>query len=510
VEDGQAAVWSASGEEPIFALDVGATRGRVQVFGDGRVAVYDAFAPRGSRDQGMRLSSGELEDLVGLVLEWGVLRGENVEPPVPGRTSTHPTRYKLRVRLATYRDGRGGTVRPFDRAFGATNAWLGRRPDRPEWGLAAVMLSVADLARSPRLRPLVQAPARGVPDWAAGHEGPAPRIVYTVGQARGPTLLRTVDWLGAEERVLASIPAPAVELSPDGVWAAYLREGGVAVRSLVTGEERILVPGSGRAHSFLFSPDGGELAFSAEIGERYYHLFVAATDGSGWEPLTDFGAKPLAWSPDGRRVYYERFQRGVQPLGAHMVPRPNVFVVGRDGLGTEPAVRWGVWDFRLSPDGRHASYGSGDYTSHSPERVPRVEGQVRAGRGPLLWVARLDPSTGGRLKGSVGLAVADGGSARWAADGGRLLYSRGRSIEIVRSNGTGRKVLWEETVGNRSLGNLRFSPDERAILFVRRPIPSGQRLACCSEIWIMGRDGSEPRFLAEGVWAEWFEGRPAG
>ena len=498
LEDGQVATWPLWSDDPLLELDVNSILGLVRVFGDGRVAVHDAFARRRERDAEMRLSSAELDELVRCVVGSGVLWDEGAEAPYQER-STHPSTWRLRVRLGTVRDGRGEVTHGFERSFAATDILLSARhleggDPCSRHGLAAVMARVYELSRSPKLRTVAaEAPAQSRPDWARGVEGRTPRVVYRVSQGRGPTTLRTVDWLGKDEGLLVSIRAPDLALSPDGSSVAYLGEGGLTVRSLATGEDRILVPGVDRAHSLLWSPDGEDLAFSAEIGERYYHLFVAATDGSGWEPLTDSGARPLAWSPDGRSIYYEQHRRGIQQLGAHSVSRPNVFVTGREGFGAVPVVPWLVGGFSLSPDGRRASYGSGDYTSHSPERA----------KARLLWVVRLDPGTGGRLAAHVGMAVGEGSGAQWSVDGRSLLYSRGRSIEVVRTDGRGRTILREEKLGNRSLTNLRWSPDARAILFVRKPIASGQRLGGMPDIWVMGSDGSEPRYLAEGVWAEW-------
>lgn len=497
LEDGQSASWHTDPGFLLLQLDIGSTLGVVRVFGDGRVAVHDSFAARGERETQMHLPSSALDDLVRSVLAADILRGGNVEAPYRRSHSTEPSLWSLRVRLEAYRDGSGGKVEPLDASFRGFDVLAGRGERR--LGLAAAMAAMWELYRSPDLKAVREKAATGVPAWAVGLEQRSPRIIYQPISGREINTLRTIDWLGEDERALLSIRGAGLSLSPDGSSLAYVGKGGLTVRRLATGDERVVVTDLRRAHSLLWSPNGDEIAFSAEIGERYYHLFVAVTDGSGWRPWTDVGARPLAWSPDGRRIYYERSQRGVQQLGAHRVPRPNVFVIDRQGREPVPAVPWSVQDFRLSPDGRSASYRSGDYTSHSPERAKKG----------LLWVARLDPETGGRREGTVALAVGEGGGARWSADGRWLLYARGRAIERVRADGTGRRTLREETVGDRAPTNLRWSPDGRAILFVRRSIPSGMRLGGPWEIWIMGCDGEEPRYLATGAWAEWLLADPS-
>ncbi len=116
---------------------------------------------------------------------------------------------------------------------------------------------------------------------------------------------------------------------------------------------------------------------------------------------------------------------------------------------------------------------------------------------------KLDPRTGAPLPGAPALPIAPGGEVAWSPDGRWLAISRGRSIEAVRSDGDLKRTLFRVEVGNTSLGNLRWSPDGGAILFVQRPLPVGSASGGRSEIWVMGRDGSEPRYLVDGGWAEW-------
>ncbi len=502
------AEWPESPDFVVLQLDTGHGLGVVRVFGDGRVAAHRYWEPRRSdRDLELRLTATQLDELVRFVADLGVLgydeEAARRETEAAGirydHGPSHPVPYHLQVQLARYRGPDGEEARPYERRHSLADLWTWTRlEDRTlakvprVRGLVAVMRRLYEFSDSPELRRVEGPPAAPRPAWAGAGGGPEPRVLFEASFGR-PARLGLTDWLGNGTRVLATIPnAAGFSLSPEGSAVAYFAKG-LSVLDLASGEARVLVPEATWAHSALWSPAGDAIAFSAHLGARRYHLFTVEADGSNLRALTNEGAKPLQWSPDGRWIYYESQRIGVTRLAAHHVPRPNIFVTGLEGFGRERVVRWRAGEFELSPDGRHAVYRAGDHTSHDEARM----------HCSFTWRVKLDPRTGAPLPGAPPLSIAAGGEAAWSPDGRWLAISRGRSSEAVRSDGGLTRTLFRVEVGNAILGNLRWSPDGGAILFVQRPLPVGSASGARSEIWVMGRDGSEPRYLTEGGWAEW-------
>jgi len=109
---------------------------------------------------------------------------------------------------------------------------------------------------------------------------------------------RGLEWL-TEEGVEAGYP----DISPDGKLLACVRFQGegrdVVVRSLATGEERVLVED---ATLPVFSPDGRSVAVART---RSYNggIGVVATDGGEVRWLTGSGTWPV-WMPDGSAIAF--------------------------------------------------------------------------------------------------------------------------------------------------------------------------------------------------------------
>src|SRR6185436_17038601 len=100
-------------------------------------------------------------------------------------------------------------------------------------------------------------------------------------------------------------------LVPPGENVTLTNEGGIALRDLASGTERVVV--AGRVTAFAISPDGRWLAKTrAEDGSTTVnHLVVVPASGGEPKPLAagvaDWNLSgPVAWSPDGRFVYVVR------------------------------------------------------------------------------------------------------------------------------------------------------------------------------------------------------------
>lgn len=155
--------------------------------------------------------------------------------------------------------------------------------------------------------------------------------------------------------------------SPDGTQLAFIRmdwrtSGGViresdAVMQLVVMDAegtdvRAVTDGSEQVHSFSWSPDGKQIAYTVRYlatEHRFGHdLYLMNSDGTGVRQLTDNGRSLApAWSPDGRRIAFLSWE----PEGD--IIHRDVYIMRTDGTGrtrltTDPA---GEDHPTWSPDG---------------------------------------------------------------------------------------------------------------------------------------------------------------
>ncbi|MEN9507816.1 MAG: hypothetical protein RLZZ621_379 [Gemmatimonadota bacterium] len=131
------------------------------------------------------------------------------------------------------------------------------------------------------------------------------------------------------------------ELSPDGRWVLFTREGQIyrarvdrgPVRSAVDTGGVPLITAWGRNGSPRWSPDGRRIAF---VSERDHHAFVVVYDMATRAityvaPGVDFDGNPT-WSPDGRYLAFSR--RPGSPFGLYrpgtQSTNPVVVVPGGD------------------------------------------------------------------------------------------------------------------------------------------------------------------------------------
>jgi Tol biopolymer transport system component len=123
-----------------------------------------------------------------------------------------------------------------------------------------------------------------------------------------------------------------------------------------------------------------------------------------------------------------------------------------------------AFDPALSPDGRAVAYRLAVNEPTTPERI---------------GVQSLEPSGETIPRNLTGPGLA--GFPDWSPDGELIAFASGRSIEVVRPDGTGRRTLGIEGE------DPAWSPDGRQLAFNRR---MGQ-----DEVFVALADGSSPRNL---------------
>jgi Tol biopolymer transport system component len=164
------------------------------------------------------------------------------------------------------------------------------------------------------------------------------RIAY-VSRRSGTPKLFLYDFGSGEETALTSGNGSDISprFSPDGTMVAFLRDGAeVRVRALDSGQERVVARGILDKAPFtsdaalVWSADGEWIAYLGADQNMFTHAWVVPAGGG--EPraasaLANAGAGSLAWSKDGKALYFvtgQRTEEG-QIAAVDLVPRTPVF-----------------------------------------------------------------------------------------------------------------------------------------------------------------------------------------
>ena len=132
--------------------------------------------------------------------------------------------------------------------------------------------------------------ALGLWGWVRPRDVPSARVIRYVDGLLGDSLLET----GRRD----------VALSPDGRRLAFLAgPSPLASRLLVRDRDQLMavsIPGSERASTPFFSPDGNKVAFFAQTGLAQFQLKTATLGGGPAVTIADrLGALSSYWGPDG-------------------------------------------------------------------------------------------------------------------------------------------------------------------------------------------------------------------
>ncbi len=269
----------------------------------------------------------------------------------------------------------------------------------------------------------------------------------TAGQFLGPPVSFT-------EGTIAGARNPV--WSPDGKYLAYPTEDstGIAIRSIATGHVRLLPRTISYAQALLdWSPDGRSVLTRGTDLKGRTALMQLDVQSGAVTPIEirqgDDYAGFAQWSPDGTKIYFNRFQ----------------VIYERDmESGAEREIQRGLGNMGpLSPDGRYLT----------------VLGQNAVTRSPVL---RLIPVAGGEPRELLRLSeperFMDRRQARevWTPDGSAVIVVKntGSHLEMWRlpiDGGEPRKLdidpnLWRQgSIGVENQG-FSLSPDGRSIAFV--------------------------------------------
>lgn len=275
-------------------------------------------------------------------------------------------------------------------------------------------------------------------DLATGRvTGPATRLVERVGGTNSDP-----DW------------------SPDGRHVVYRsqlipgsrgpRSTALVIRSLESGEQRVMTPALNRLASPRWSPDGTTILVRGSDSKNRGGLFLIDAQTGAVRPLivAESGAylQHAGWSPDGRSVVY---QRSDWTAKLFRVFRHDL----RTGESTEihrAAPDSALSLVALSPDGHHVAFNSA---------------ALAGGTGTAV---QLLPTSGGRPR---ELARSSGGLLfiTWSPDGRSVVYG------VVPQSPDDAPELWAVFVDGGApkrlqlamprLGELRFHPDGHRVAF---------------------------------------------
>lgn len=226
----------------------------------------------------------------------------------------------------------------------------------------------------------------------------------------GAAILRSNVW---SAQILSSAPTPAsaihaitqgtqevecLTLSPDGAWLLYdsNRSGNQDIYKMpLSGGEPVRLT-TDPADDFCpnLAPDGREIAFYSFRGTGRRRVFTMLADGSRQQPLlrTEMNEQHWGpnWSPDGHSIAFDAALTGARHVSIVSRLADSTWGARRD------LVRFGIEQWRWSPDGRYASALSRDsgLVLLSPDgRLLRVLARRNASEIPVGAVWGRDPST---------------------------------------------------------------------------------------------------------------------
>jgi Tol biopolymer transport system component len=330
--------------------------------------------------------------------------------------------------------------------------------------------------RGADLVPLVREPATAFdpvfsPDGSAVYF--SARVRQVSGLWRVPVSRRSGEALGPPVQIAniglasirqlaigpASVAAYAALATTSNLWSLPVDADGVP-----TGPPRALTMGSGRNNRAVFSPDGRRLAYDRwRLGVNIDLWVMELATGTSRQITTDpFSNGQASWLPDDDSLLFHSTRAGRRGLWEVDLATASV----RSSVELEDDVDWA----RLSPDGSRIAY------------------HARSGGSVVnIWVRSREGGVPVRLTGAAELA----GFPVWSPDGQYLAYQLKQAedshVMVVHADGGEPRQL---TSGAGQSWPFGFSPDGDKVVF------AGYRSREWN-LWWVSRTSGEARRLTD-------------
>ncbi len=171
--------------------------------------------------------------------------------------------------------------------------------------------------------------------------------IFALGTAHRAELVRYDQRTGKFVPFLAGISAEGVTFSEDGKWIAYTSfPEGILWRSKVDGsEKRQLTFPPLRAFLPRWSPDGEQIAFSADLPTAARSVYLISSEGGATRRVlaSEQSQTDANWSPDGNQLVF----------GTLFVPNAPIYMFDlRSQTVTTLVGSTGLFNPQWSPDGK--------------------------------------------------------------------------------------------------------------------------------------------------------------